>query len=305
MNEKEINKGAGGDKPIRVLVAGATGYLGSLIVESCKRQGFWVRALARDEKRLKVKALCDDVFVGEATKNETLEGLCDGIDVVFSSVGFMTFAKKPSIWEVDYEANMNILKRAKAAGVKHFIYTSTVGCNEMAKNVKIAQAKQAIGKELEKSGMRWTVMEPTGFFDDMRKLYDSVMQRGTAYVFGNGQTKLNPIHGVDLANGSVQAIKDESMWNKYVPIGGPEVFTHAQIAKMIFDIQAKPPKIKHIPIWLLKVISVIARPINKNLADMLWFFIAIGSIPDLSAPLYGDHHLKDFFMQIHNGAKEA
>ncbi|OGL48011.1 MAG: hypothetical protein A3C43_08010 [Candidatus Schekmanbacteria bacterium RIFCSPHIGHO2_02_FULL_38_11] len=38
-----------------------------------------------------------------------------------------------------------------------------------------------------------------------------------------------------------------------------------------------------------------ARPFNANLADMIWFFIAIGSIPDLSAFAFGNHSLKDFF----------
>ena len=286
-------------RPLRVLVAGATGYLGGLVVEACHREGWWVRALARDPAKLgNIKEMCDDIFVGHATKDDTLNGLCDGIDVVFSSIGFMSFAKKPSIWEVDYEANMNIVRRARAANVKHFVYTSTVGCTEMAKNVRIAQAKMAICKELEKSKFTWSVLEPTGFFDDMRKLFDHVRSRGTAIVFGSGNTKLNPIHGIDLANAAVKAIKDSSWHNKYIPVGGPEVYTHNEVAKLVFEVLGKPPKIRKVPPWLLKIISSVARPFNANIADMIWFFIAIGSIPDLSAPAFGNHHLKDFFQEL-------
>jgi len=81
---------------MNVLVAGATGYLGRFVVQEFKRRGYWVRALARKPERLAepgpflapaVRDQIDDLFVGQVTQPETLAGLCDGIDVVFSSVG--------------------------------------------------------------------------------------------------------------------------------------------------------------------------------------------------------------------------
>ena len=80
-----------------VLVAGATGYLGKFAVKAFKEQGYYVRVLTRSKERLgetgpfTAPALSgddyDDVFVGEVSKPETLEGMLDGIDLVFSSVG--------------------------------------------------------------------------------------------------------------------------------------------------------------------------------------------------------------------------
>jgi uncharacterized protein YbjT (DUF2867 family) len=81
---------------MKVLVAGSTGYLGRFVVREFKRRGHWVHALARNPERLAepgpflapaVRDQIDDLFVGEVTRPETLAGLCDGIDVVFSSVG--------------------------------------------------------------------------------------------------------------------------------------------------------------------------------------------------------------------------
>lgn len=294
------SNGSNAEKPLKVLVAGATGYLGSNVIKVCKEKGYWVRALARNPEKLKkigIKNLCDDIFVGEATDDSTLEGICDGIDVVFSSVGFMTFDKKPLIWDVDYGANMNIVRRAKAAGVKHFVYTSTIGSKEMAKTVKIAEAKEGVAEELQKSGMGWTVTQPTGFFDDTRKQFEVIKSRGTAYVFGTGKTKYNPIHGIDLAKVSVDAFTNPEMKNKYLPVGGPDTFTHEEVALLAFEVLGKEVKIKHIPTWVLKVISVVARPINRNVADMVCFFIAIGGM-ELDAPTYGDHRLKDFLKTL-------
>ena len=81
----------------KVLVAGATGYLGKFVVEAFKERGYWVRALTRDEARLAEAGPftapgianddVDEIFVGELTDPSTLDGLMDGIDIVFSSVG--------------------------------------------------------------------------------------------------------------------------------------------------------------------------------------------------------------------------
>ena len=72
----------------KVLVAGATGYLGRNVVKTLKDKGFWVRALGRDKARLDpIEEFADELFIGEVTDPGSLDGLCDGIDIVFSLVG--------------------------------------------------------------------------------------------------------------------------------------------------------------------------------------------------------------------------
>ena len=71
----------------RVLVVGATGYLGKFLVKELKRQGYWIRALSRDSQKIEpVKQYVDEVILGEVTKSETINGLCKNIDIVFSSL---------------------------------------------------------------------------------------------------------------------------------------------------------------------------------------------------------------------------
>jgi uncharacterized protein YbjT (DUF2867 family) len=67
----------------RVLVAGATGYVGKFVVQAFKERRYWVRALTRDEDRLRKPGPftapgidadgVDEVFVGEITDPETLD----------------------------------------------------------------------------------------------------------------------------------------------------------------------------------------------------------------------------------------
>jgi uncharacterized protein YbjT (DUF2867 family) len=62
-----------------VVVAGATGYLGKYMIRALHREGWSVRALARDGRRLgEVQNLCDDIHVAEATVKQSLGALFSG-----------------------------------------------------------------------------------------------------------------------------------------------------------------------------------------------------------------------------------
>jgi len=117
----------------RVLVAGATGYLGRFVVYEFNRRGHWVRALARNPNKLEetgpflepaVIDQVNEVFTGQVTRPETLQGLCDDVDIVFSSIGITRQKDKLTYREVDYQGNKNILNIALAGPVKKFIYVS-------------------------------------------------------------------------------------------------------------------------------------------------------------------------------------
>lgn len=138
------------------MVAGGTGYIGGGVLEALHQQGFWLRALCRDPSRLRDPAHCNDIFLGHATHPETLTGLYQGIDVVFSSLGTRSFRRKPTIWEVDYQSNLNLLDVAKREGVKHFIVVSVVRGAEMARLSPIAQAREQMAQALKESGLDYT-----------------------------------------------------------------------------------------------------------------------------------------------------
>lgn len=64
----------------RILVAGATGYLGGFLVQELKKQGYWVRVLVRNHQQATKFADVDDIFIGEITKPEQLSLIAQNID---------------------------------------------------------------------------------------------------------------------------------------------------------------------------------------------------------------------------------
>ena len=181
----------------KVLVAGASGYLGKYLVKELKDRNHKVRVLIRKESQMNLFNDVDDFFIGEITKLHTLKGVCENIDWVFTSVGITRQKDGLTYMDVDYKGNANLLSEAKRAKVDSFLYVSAIGGDKL-RHLKIFEAKERFVDELIDSGLNYTIMRPNGFFSDMRDFLN-MAKKGKIYLFGNGEFKLNPIHGQDLA----------------------------------------------------------------------------------------------------------
>ena len=291
----------------KILVAGATGYLGRFVTQEFKKRGYWVRVLARNRNKLNstgpfmepsVKQLADDVYHGEVTKPETLEGVCDGIDLVFSSIGITRQRDGVSFMDVDYLGNKNLLEKAVEAGTGKFIFVSVFKANQIA---ELAPARELFVKDLNKCNLTSAIIRPTGYYSDMSE-YLKMAQSGRVYVLGNGQARINPIHGSDLARRCADAAEGSSS-KLEVDVGGPETLTHDEIAKLAFRTLNKQPRIVHIPLWIMRLIMGTVRPFSKHTFEMLRFFrIVMGN--DFVAPLWGTHYLTDYFQKLSNKRPE-
>jgi uncharacterized protein YbjT (DUF2867 family) len=275
----------------KVLVAGATGYLGKYLVKEAKKQGYWVRALARNTKKLEdIKNSIDEVFEGEVTKPETLIKICDGIDVVISTVGITRQKDGLTYMDVDYQGNKNLLDLAVKNKVSKFIFVSVLNAHLMG-HLKGIQAKLLFEEELIKSGLDYAIIRPTGFFSDMLEFLN-MAKKGRISVFGTGENKINPIHGADLAEVCVKAITD---LKKEINIGGPEVFTFNEIAELALLVQNKPIKISRLPLWMIKIILPLMRIFTSSkMYGPIEFMMTVMTM-DVVGNSYGTHHLKDFY----------
>ena len=279
-----------------VVVAGATGYLGKHVVRALHRDGWRVRALARNPDRLgDVRDLCDEVVTAEATKRETLADLFDNAHGVFSSIGIRSFKRQPTFEAVDYQANINLLEGAEAAGVKRFVFVSVLGGDVHRGLSPLLDARERVVDRLKASQMEAVVLRPTGFFNDMGDIFE-MAKRGRVWLIGSGETKINPIHGADLADVAAQAFLNPHAQPE-LPAGGPDVFTQREIAELVFGILQKPPRIGRVSPGFIRLIAGMIRPFNKNAAALALMFSLLGDT-DGVAPRYGSHRLADHFTRL-------
>jgi uncharacterized protein YbjT (DUF2867 family) len=278
----------------KVLVAGATGYLGRYLVQALINQDYPFQALARNQQKLKQLGLADDQYhLAEVTNPRTLKDCCENIDVVISTIGITRQKDDLSFMDVDFQANLNLLEEAERARVKKFIYISAFNAPKYP-HVRVLKAKEQFAKRLLRSQqLTPCVIRPNGFFSDMAEIF-KMAQNGKIYLFGDGSLRLNPIHGKDLANYCLQAIVRQE---RELDIGGPEILSLNQIAALAFQAQGKRIKITYLPDWLRKISLFIAAKLPEKLTGSAEFFLNTMA-EDMLAPTYGQHHLKTFYEQM-------
>lgn len=283
----------------KILVAGATGYLGKYIVKNLVYQNFNTTVLVRNPTKFEIFGIPVNRLVqAEVTKQSTLTNCCDGIDIVISTLGITRQTDGFSYMDVDYQANLNLLNEAKKNGVRKFIYVSVLN-GEKLKTLKICEAKENFAEELKKSGLEYCIIRPNGFFSDMTEFYN-MAKNGRIYLFGNGKFKSNPIHGEDLAQVCVDAISQEE---NETDVGGPETFSQIEIATIAFEATGKPIKITHIPDWIrLLVLKSLKLTLSTNKFGPIEFFMNVMAT-EMSAPEYGVHTLTNYFNSLNNEKK--
>lgn len=272
-----------------VFVAGATGYLGRHIVSEYLTRGWTVTALVRDASRAADLGNAR-VVQAQATQPDTLTGLMQGVDLVISSLGITRQTDGVGYWDVDYRANLNLLDEAIRSDVARFAYIHVLGANQMA-DVPLVQAKSAFVEKLQAAPIAATVIAPSGYFSDMSDFL-AMAQSGRVWLFGSGTYKINPIHGADLAATTADAIEAARDW---LDVGGPDVFSHDQLARLAFETLGTAPKISHIPDWIrrlaLRVVPYVLRPSARG--PIQFFLSALGQ--DMVGTPHGVRRLRDHF----------
>ncbi|WP_341863991.1 SDR family oxidoreductase [Gymnodinialimonas sp. 57CJ19] len=272
-----------------VFIAGATGYLGRYLCEEYQRRGWYVAALVRDAPR--AKSLCADQLIeAEATEPATLVGTMSGADLVISALGITRQADGLGYWDVDYQANLNLLREAEAAGVGRFAYVHVLHAGTMG-HVPLVAAKSAFVEALQQSTLPSTVIAPSGYFSDMGDIL-AMAEAGRVWLFGDGSCLINPIHGADLAHASAEAIAQERPW---IDVGGPEVFSLKQVASLAFASREAPTKITLLPDGLRRAaLWLLPRVTPRKIHGPAQFFLT-AMAQDMVGERHGTHRLSDHF----------
>lgn len=274
----------------KILLAGATGYLGKYITQELLSRNCKTKIIVRNTSKEKLNNVNLEINEAEVTKPDTLKNIFDDVQVVISAVGITRQKDGLTYMDVDYQANANLIDEAKKSGVEKFIYISVLN-GEKLKHLKICEAKERLGDYLKSSGLEYCIIRPNGFFSDMGDFL-KMAKGGKVYLFGDGKLKINPIHGEDLAKAVVDAI---NMDENEINIGGPDILSQNEIAELALKAYSKPTKIIHLPDWIRKFALWIVRTFtNLKTYGPLEFFMTTMAI-EMQAPQYGNHKLGEYF----------
>jgi uncharacterized protein YbjT (DUF2867 family) len=175
-----------------VLVVGATGSIGRLVVEEAVRQGHVVRALARDERKARHLGPAVEVLPGDLTRPDTLAAAVDGVDAIVLTHG-SDGGGKAGAENVDYGGVRNVLAALGTRSARIALMTAIGVTNREGDYNRQTEAhdwKRRGERLVRASGLRYTIVRP-GWFD-----YNGPDEHRLVFLQGDRRHAGDPSDGV-------------------------------------------------------------------------------------------------------------
>lgn len=206
-----------------VLITGATGNIGSLVIPQLLGKGINVRAYVRDAQ--KASYLADqgvELHLGDFSNQDALNKAAMGVDTILAIT-------PPNPMAV--EQGKVILNAALNAGNPNYVRMSAIGAAEDAptENGKLHYASD---KALMESGLNYTILRPHFFMQNLFASTETIISEGNMYM-GMGEGSLGMIDVRDIADCAVSIILNGGHQGKIYTPTGPESIPFNKVAEII------------------------------------------------------------------------
>jgi len=221
-------------KKLKVLVTGATGNTGSLLVPALLKAGVDVRVFVRDEA--KAKPLMDlgvEVVTGDLDEPETILPAVKNIDKIY----LLTWNGETALKQAQ-----NVINAAKYEGVSHIIRHSMWGPD----NSRIIKQGYEIEEIIKSSGLQWTLLKPTFYMQNTMMAAQTISSDGVIYWdMKDGKLAMNDVR--DIADAAFAVITGEGHEGKSYILTGPEAISFNDVANTFSKVLDKEVKYVNVP----------------------------------------------------------
>ncbi len=266
---------------MKTLVVGATGMVGGAICRRLIANGVPVRALVRTtsapEKILALQAAGVETVVGDLRDRPSLAHACAGVDAVVTTASSMPFAYVPGendIRRVDWDGEANLINAAKAASVKHFVYTSFSSHIDL--DFPLRNAKRAVEKHLKDSGLSYTILRPSYFMEVwLSPAVGFDAANAKVAIYGDGTRPISWIAVDDVAALAVASLSQAGARNKTLELGGPEALTPLQVVTTFEALSGRTFEKQFVPATALEAQQTAASdPMQQSFSGLMRCYAA-------------------------------
>jgi uncharacterized protein YbjT (DUF2867 family) len=254
-------------RPELVAVAGGTGTLGGHLVTRLTGHGIRVRILARDPERARsLENDLTEVVPGDVRDQAALDSAVQGCDAVVSAFTAFGRPQGGDLRSADLQGNINLIRAAEKAGKAHFVLVSVHGAAPDSR-VELEQVKYRVEQVLKDSSLTWTIIRPTPSMELFVTLLAApLLEHHKARIFGRGDNAINFVSQRDVAAFIELALTDDRLHGQAIDVGGPENLSVNQLVRRFEELTGATGSEQHIPLPMLRAMSVIMRPFSPTLA---------------------------------------
>jgi uncharacterized protein YbjT (DUF2867 family) len=250
----------------KILVVGATGYLGGKVVQQALTKGKTVLALVRPgSDATKLEAAGVEIVRGDLTDRPSLIVALEGADaLITTAIGYAKRRKTDSLAAVDDIGNRNLVDAARATGLPLFVFTSILTADK-AVHVPHYYQKKLIEDYLEQQGVPFVALRPGGFLDSL--LSAKAVQRGQIRGMISPSARASTILAEDVARYLVQSVDTPAVLGKRVALGAEPVVDLHEIARLLSDILGRKITVQNLPDFAVKSMMSVAGLFSPTMRD--------------------------------------
>lgn len=276
---------------MKVLVTGGTGFIGTYFVPMLLQRGYSVRLLVRDKAKA-VEKFGDscEYFVGDVTDRQSLNGCCEGIDIVYHLV-----AKSGN--ELPTENNFKIFRDINVGGTKNlleecdgiqrFIYISSTAAMGLVRDNPITEqskctpylpyqvtkyeVEELLRKKYQDNGFPVIIVRPTKVYGIGNTSYLTLarlVKKGLFVKIGGGHNYTSNVHVTDFARALTMLADHGKLGETYI-ITSEKSIDFIESGQIIADALNTKLRVIKLPAWLMRCASSIEEKT----------FIAVGKTP--------------------------
>jgi nucleoside-diphosphate-sugar epimerase len=276
---------------MRVLITGATGFIGSRLALSCLDNGDAVRVLtevnnsSEEMNRNLLEQAGAELILGSVTDTNSVARAVDGVELVYHLAAAQHEANVPDrhFWEVNARGTEKLLEASVSTGVKRFVHGSTIGVYGSAVEGELDETspakpdniygvtkyegeKLALSLSGKLSVVVVRISETYGPGDRrLLKLFKAI-DRGVFFMIGSGLNKHQLIFVDDLVQGLLLAAETPGAIGKTFVLAGPDVLTTRDMVTSIAAALGRSGPRLRLPLWPFSIAALVLektlRPIG-------------------------------------------
>lgn len=275
----------------KILVIGASGFVGGHVARALVAEGYAVRCLARNPAKVReLAALGCAVIQGDMSDPASMRRALEGVDAAYIAVHTLSPQRADTagkgFMDVEMQGVQHIVAACRTHGVRRLIYVTFLGTAPAGPSAWI-RGRWQTEQFLRHSGLDVTVIRPgmiVGMGGQGLNMTVSNARRRVSIVIGGGQQRFRPIAIDDLVAYLVGVLADPRASGQCYDVGSDDVLTTDQM----IDVAAaalgrKPPGKIHLPRALLGALAPLIERTTKTPQGAI-----TGMLDGLKADMIGD-----------------
>jgi uncharacterized protein YbjT (DUF2867 family) len=254
-----------------VLVVGGTGMLGGQVVTELLSRGKRVRALVRPASDAAgLRRVGVEIARGDMMDPASLLQAMDGADAAISTAAGYTRHSKGDTDEIDRTGNRNLADAASQTGIRRFVLTSILTCDQTPQVPHFWHKKLAEDR-LEELGVPFVSLRPGAFLDMITRMGDPFAKRRLMWA-GSPTIPLTYVLTQDVAGYLADAVDAPGVDGQRIDIGWDRPVSMKEIAEISGQLLGQPIRVRSVPASVINIAAAVVgrfSPMVNDVAAMI------------------------------------